>query len=273
MVKKRNSFVVTDIKDYQKKTDEEVKQKSVKSKSSDGLEKKRRFSKNFEPKEDIKTNDGKSDRNEIKNEIFEEKRLKSNRFRNKCFESRREKGMILLSTKVENKIYKLKRSLNKKGLDPLEIKDIIRKRRREEENKYNKIMAKNCFKCRQSGHFLADCPLNANQSEEGVDICYRCGSPEHKLSECNQRSEGLPFAKCFLCSEIGHLTKDCKQNRRGVYPKGGECKACGSVNHLIKDCPQNQKGLYFNQKSKIVLLIEFDFRRRVGKRDNVIDIR
>jgi len=146
-----------------------------------------------------------------------------------------------LSPKAEKKIYNMKKGLRKKGFEESEIKELVRKRRREEEIQYMKICSKKCFKCRQIGHKLAECPLNGNDCEEGVDVCYRCGSSEHKLSECHQKSNGLPFVKCFMCSEVGHITRDCPLNTRGVYPKGGSCKACHSVNHLIKDCPQNQK--------------------------------
>lgn len=30
---------------------------------------------------------------------------------------------------------------------------------------------------------------------------------------------GTKFAKCFICKEIGHLSKSCPKNTHGVYPK------------------------------------------------------
>lgn len=43
---------------------------------------------------------------------------------------------------------------------------------------------------------------------------------------------------CFTCKETGHLTRECPDNPRGLYPKGGGCKECGSVEHLLRDCPE-----------------------------------
>ena len=81
----------------------------------------------------------------------------------------------------------------------------------------------------------------------------------------------FPFAKCFICQEMGHLARSCPENPRGLYPQGkiikflvlrrflkfhlvnfnnslyfciilkylgGGCKICGSVEHLKRDCPQ-----------------------------------
>ena len=30
----------------------------------------------------------------------------------------------------------------------------------------------------------------------------------------------FPYAKCFICGEIGHLSRSCPDNPRGLYPKG-----------------------------------------------------
>ncbi|RWR99761.1 hypothetical protein B4U79_02820, partial [Dinothrombium tinctorium] len=58
-------------------------------------------------------------------------------------------------------------------------------------------------------------------------------------SECTSSSKTLDFARCFICRKTGHLSRDCPQNEKGVYPKGGCCKKCGSKAHLVKDCPQS----------------------------------
>lgn len=179
----------------------------------------------------------------------EKKKMKIKRkresFYEKCAKSRKEKGMVLLPQKIETKIYKLKKALRKKGLDDGEIRDIIRKKRREEENKIDKEMKHLCYQCRQPGHTLANCPQAGN--EDSVDICYFCGSSEHKLSDCGKyksaskkKEQTLPYAKCFICNKKGHLTSKCKDNEKGVFPKGGKCIICGSIDHMVKDCARNK---------------------------------
>lgn len=101
-----------------------------------------------------------------------------------------------------------------------------------------------CFKCRQPGHTLASCPQAGN--DESADICFFCGSSEHRLHEClkyklsGKKDQNLPYAKCFICKKEGHLTRSCKLNENGVFPKGGKCIICGSINHMVKDCSENE---------------------------------
>ncbi len=172
------------------------------------------------------------------------KKGQNSKFYMKCAKAREEKGMIILPAKIETKIYKLKKALQKKGLPGEEIKDIIRKKRREEELKMRKDLKHLCFKCRQPGHELANCPQAG--SEDAADICYFCGSSEHRLHECvkyksaDKKDTNLPYAKCFICKKKGHLTKSCSQNENGVFPKGGKCILCGAVDHMVKDCSQNE---------------------------------
>lgn len=172
------------------------------------------------------------------------KKKRNSKFYMKCLKSREEKGLILLSAKIETKIYKLKKALQKKGISGEEIKDIIRKKRREEELKMRKEEKHLCFKCRQPGHSMANCPQAGEQ--DSSDICYFCGSAEHRLFEClkwkqsGKKEQNLPYAKCFICGKKGHLTRSCAKNENGVYPKGGKCIICGSVNHMVKDCSKNK---------------------------------
>ena len=85
----------------------------------------------------------------------------------------------------------------------------------------------------------SECPLKGEG--ESSDICFKCGSTEHNIHQCQtQLKEGeFPFAKCFICKLIGHLSGSCPDNPRGLYPDGGGCKFCGSVEHYKRDCTAN----------------------------------
>ncbi|CED84937.1 E3 ubiquitin ligase interacting with arginine methyltransferase [Phaffia rhodozyma] len=109
-----------------------------------------------------------------------------------------------------------------------------------------------CFACRSQGHSAKDCPNNLDGAVEidgirtmvgrdTVNICYRCGSPQHTLGRCPRpvnKADPMPFASCFVCLGKGHLAGKCPQNQdKGVYPNGGKgCILCQGKDHLAKDC-------------------------------------
>ncbi|PRP73566.1 zinc finger protein containing CCHC type domain [Planoprotostelium fungivorum] len=96
-----------------------------------------------------------------------------------------------------------------------------------------------CYFCRKPGHTIKKC---TEKGKNKVGICFRCGSYEHKLSECQEPNNGvLKYANCFNCNEKGHITAQCPTNKNGIYPKGGGCRVCGENTHLMKDCPLKQK--------------------------------
>ncbi|XP_010012606.1 PREDICTED: zinc finger CCHC domain-containing protein 9, partial [Nestor notabilis] len=103
-----------------------------------------------------------------------------------------------------------------------------------------------CFHCREPGHGVADCPAVLESQDMGTGICYRCGSTEHDISKCKAKIDPaigpFPYAKCFICGEMGHLSRSCPDNPKGLYAEGGGCKLCGSVEHFRKDCPVKQNG-------------------------------
>ncbi|KAM4879575.1 zinc finger CCHC domain-containing protein 9 isoform 1-T1 [Sylvia borin] len=115
------------------------------------------------------------------------------------------------------------------------------RRLRRQERKRNAMV---CFHCREPGHGVADCPAVLESQDMGTGICYRCGSTEHDLSKCRAKVDPaagpFPYAKCFICGEMGHLSRSCPDNPKGLYAEGGGCKLCGSVEHFKKDCPEKQ---------------------------------
>ncbi|NXS49674.1 ZCHC9 protein, partial [Balaeniceps rex] len=123
-------------------------------------------------------------------------------------------------------------------------------RRREDRRLKRQEMKKNamvCFHCREPGHGVADCPAVLESQDMGTGICYRCGSTEHDIGKCKAKVDPavgpFPYAKCFICGEMGHLSRSCPDNPKGLYAEGecsGGCRLCGSVEHFRKDCPEKQ---------------------------------
>ncbi|NXI35838.1 ZCHC9 protein, partial [Galbula dea] len=120
-------------------------------------------------------------------------------------------------------------------------------KRREDRRLKRKERKKNCmvcFHCREPGHGVADCPAVLESQDMGTGICYRCGSTEHDISKCKAKIDpavgAFPYAKCFICGEMGHLSRSCPDNPKGLYAEGGGCRLCGSVEHFRKDCPEKQ---------------------------------
>lgn len=135
----------------------------------------------------------------------------------------------------------LKQSLIAKGIPRGEIKVTMKLERRKAEKALAREKKKSCFHCRMSGHVLSECPeLEYKQSHDSTTagICFKCGSTEHTHSECRVvKGQDFRFAKCFVCNEQGHISRQCPDNPKGLYPKGGACRECGNVTHLKKDCP------------------------------------
>lgn len=72
----------------------------------------------------------------------------------------------------------------------------------------------------------------------GIQVCLSILYVDMKDNMDTDRKldEPLPYAKCFICNEQGHLSKQCPKNENGIYPNGGACHKCGSKAHLAKDC-------------------------------------
>ncbi|XP_075036138.1 zinc finger CCHC domain-containing protein 9 isoform X1 [Mixophyes fleayi] len=122
-------------------------------------------------------------------------------------------------------------------------KDQRRESRRvkRQDNKKSKMI---CFHCRKPGHGMADCAEALRCQEMGTGICFRCGSTEHEINKCRAKVDPAlgeyPYAKCFICGEMGHLSRSCPDNPKGLYASGGGCRICGSVEHFQRHCPEHQ---------------------------------
>ncbi|KAK4816646.1 hypothetical protein QYF61_019623 [Mycteria americana] len=129
-----------------------------------------------------------------------------------------------------------------------EVAIALKKSRRREDRRLKRQERKKnamvCFHCREPGHGVADCPAVLESQDMGTGICYRCGSTEHDISKCKAKVDlavgAFPYAKCFICGEMGHLSRSCPDNPKGLYAEGGGCRLCGSVEHFRKDCPEKQ---------------------------------
>ncbi len=110
-----------------------------------------------------------------------------------------------------------------------------KRRARRQLSKENSMV---CYGCRKSGHSVKKCP---SASATNKTICYRCGSFAHRLEACPEKpdpQQSLPYALCFYCNQKGHLSGQCSQNEKGLYPNGGGCKYCGSVRHYAHQCKE-----------------------------------
>ncbi|CAH0774453.1 unnamed protein product [Bemisia tabaci] len=139
------------------------------------------------------------------------------------------------------RLYELRKKLyQEKKIPHGEIVRTIQLERRKAEKALQREMKNVCYNCRKSGHFVQDCPeykKSVNEPTVETGICYKCGSTEHTSHECRLKHGSFRFAKCFICNEQGHISRECPDNPRGIYPKGGACKGCGDVTHFAKDCP------------------------------------
>lgn len=153
---------------------------------------------------------------------------------------------VLMPADAVARLKQLRAKLRVHHLSVQKRHDVLKMARRREETRHKRNSTRVCLGCRGHGHELSDCPRAASSSPT-TPICFRCGSTEHRLFECeavvDTERGHLPFAKCFVCGEKGHLSRDCAQNPRGAFPRGGACRVCGLRSHLADECPEKNKRL------------------------------
>ncbi|CAH1406325.1 unnamed protein product [Nezara viridula] len=142
------------------------------------------------------------------------------------------------------RIRQLEKDLLKRGVSKQEVRAVIKKERRNAEKSLARLKKKVCYHCRKGGHTLSSCPMLADNGvyTVGSGICYKCGSTEHTHYQCKVNTgDSYKFATCFVCKQEGHISKQCPDNPRGVYPSGGGCRLCGDVTHFRRECPTLQE--------------------------------
>lgn len=145
---------------------------------------------------------------------------------------------FLIKEEDKEELNKLKLELIKNGIPTDERHNVLKLQRRKSEKRLARLRKSVCYKCRKPGHNFSQCP--ETEIDDAVGNCFKCGSTEHTHFQCEVvRGEEYRYAHCFLCKEQGHIAKQCPDNPRGVYPKGGACHLCGDVTHYARNCPKN----------------------------------
>lgn len=90
----------------------------------------------------------------------------------------------------KEKLLKAKKDKKRRIKKKIEKKKTLLSDKIKERKKMRKV---NCLLCKKYGHGLKDCK-ERDQNQIHTKVCYKCGSKEHNLEQCNLQTEELPFA-------------------------------------------------------------------------------
>merc|ERR1712071_161878 len=173
---------------------------------------------------------------------------------------------ITVSQANEERFNKIRENLLASGKPVDQVEQELKKIRR---SMLKRLAHTRCLRCRHRGHMQKDCPEKAKV----VAKCFKCGKADHISRNCTIKAEVYTYAECFICHQVGHLTKTWASNDNGIYPRGGSCYKCNEKTHLARDCPTVQKAAQdenVEPKVKAVLVGTLD-NKLSGDADVVAD--
>ena len=77
--------------------------------------------------------------------------------------------------------------------------------------------------------------------DRGIPKCNNCNELGHSSRQCKEEKVLVERAKvtCMICGTDGHRARDCTD--RPPPRAGRECRVCQSTDHQAKDCPNREK--------------------------------
>lgn len=100
------------------------------------------------------------------------------------------------------------------------------------------------------------CPSKSGATYRHCDQCILCVKPNYThCATCNRCVQKVghdcetyqSFQECWLCSQRGHVEKNCQIMKQFKRRKDGSCAVCkGKLKHNLKNCPEKWKYIESN---------------------------